>query len=400
MVTSLTFWLLLGALAVVYWLLPRGRSWLLAAVSFAYLLAADPGSLIALAGWGTAFYLLAPRLSQSDTTAKALFAALLTSIVSYLAWFKYLSPYLHPAPSPPLIPLFFHDPGAGQYVIPLGISYFTFKLIHYAIEMARGNIDQHRPSTFFTYLTLFPIFPAGPIERFDHFLEHRSSTWSLAMTVEGLGRIQRGLIKKFFIAEIVLLPLIQQPSAGQILASLDDVPRMLLWWHVMGTFLYAYMDFAGYSDIAIGAARLFGYRIGENFNHPLLATNIGDFWKRWHMSLSGWCQAYVYMPMLGWTRNPYLATYSAMAAIGLWHAGTSNWIFWGFYHATGLVVYLTWARMKRRRGWRWETNALYRVGSRVLTLMFVSGSYAFVVTSHQGGLPAAMALLARLVGVR
>jgi alginate O-acetyltransferase complex protein AlgI len=355
---------------------------------------------VALLGWAAMFYGMAPRLSRGDVTAKALFFCLLASIIGYLAWFKYMAPRWGPSPPPPpLIPQFFYDPGAYQYVIPLGISYFTFKLIHYAIERARGNIGSHSPGSFLLYLTFFPAFPAGPIERFENFLAHRDARWTPASTIEGLGRIQRGLVKKFFIAECLVLPLIQQPSTPQLLGALDQVPALLVWWHLAGAFAYAYLDFAGYSDIAIGAARLFGFKLCENFNSPLLAANLGDFWKRWHMSLSGWCQAYVYMPMLGWTRNPYLATYACMAVIGLWHAGTPNWLFWGMYHATGLAIFLTWARTRRRRNWCPERFFLYQLGARLVTLLFVAASYAFVVTDKHGGLSAAFRILAKLLGV-
>jgi alginate O-acetyltransferase complex protein AlgI len=399
-VTSLTFWIVLLLAAGVYWMLPRGRNSFLSAASCLFLMTVDAWSVIALSIWGTAFYQLAPTTRGNTRRATITFYSLLTSLLGFLAWFKYLHPLLQPPPdSLPLIPQFFHDYDLTGPMIPLGISYFTFKLVHYLIEESRGNIKYRSPHSFLLYLVLFPIVPAGPIERYDRFLENQEQQWSLSTMVQGITRIQLGLIKKFFIAEIIVLPLIEYPSTPALLGALDQVPPMLLWLHLAGYFMYAYMDFSGYSDIAIGASRLFGFRICENFNYPLLATNIGDFWKRWHMSLSSWCQAYVYMPTLGFTRKPYVAVVATMTTIGLWHAGSLSWLLWGLYHAAGIVVFLGWNRLKRQHKWKLDQNALYVALSRAATLMFVIGSFAFIATQKHGGPLAAFRLLLALVGV-
>ncbi len=293
----------------------------------------------------------------------------------------------------------FFDESVPDLIIPLGVSYFTFKLIHYAVETARGRIPAHDIRTFFLYLFLHPIFSAGPIERFEHFTAGRESRWSRESAVEGLTRILYGLIKKFFVAEFLILPLLRWPSTPTILAELGDMSPLVVWWHCSLTFVYAYMEFAGYTDIAIGASRLYGFKIAENFNYPLAANSISDFWTRWHRTLAGWCQAYIYFPIIGYTRNVYLAMFLAWGAIGLWHAGTLNWICWGLYHAVGIVVRLEWRKLLRKAGWKPDGNVLYAVFCRLLTLMFVSGSYAFIVTDRIGGIRPALRLLAKLVGL-
>jgi alginate O-acetyltransferase complex protein AlgI len=164
-------------------------------------------------------------------------------------------------------------------------------------------------------------------------------------------------------------------------------------------FAYAYLDFAAYSDIAIGSSRLFGIRIIENFNFPFVARNINEFWQRWHMSLSGWCRAYVYMPTIGLTRNPYLAIYATMATIGIWHEGSLTWLCWGLYHATGIVVYGSWARFRRRRKWRLRTGLVPRLVGVGVTMLFVSGSYVFPVAGEHGGLASAVRPFAKLFGI-
>src|SRR5205823_958189 len=104
-------------------------------------------------------------------------------------------------------------------------------------------------------------------------------------------------------------------------ADLNTLSSMQAWRYLTYLFLHTYIEFSAYSDIAIGASLLFGIVIRENFDFPILASNVGEYWKRWHMSLSSWCQAYIYMPTIGVTRSPYLAVFLTMMTIGLWHAG-------------------------------------------------------------------------------
>ncbi|MBL8820282.1 MAG: hypothetical protein JNL58_29935, partial [Planctomyces sp.] len=163
------------------------------------------------------------------------------------------------------------------------------------------------------------------------------------------------------------------------------------------SFLKLYFDFSGYSDLSIGAARLFGIQLMENFNWPVLAPNIGQFWRRWHMSLGAWCQAYIYMPVLGRWRNPYVSAYATMLVMGLWHAGSWSYVFWGLYHATGLSLFLTWTRFKARRGWKLGAGKLSQLTGAGLTVLFVSVGMTFTLSLNHGGLPTAFRVLSRLV---
>jgi alginate O-acetyltransferase complex protein AlgI len=150
----------------------------------------------------------------------------------------------------------------------------------------------------------------------------------------------------------------------------------MYWWVAIASYLHLYFNFAGYTDIAIGASRLFGLGIMENFDWPILAPNIGVFWKRWHMSLTGWCMTYIYMPVLGTFRRPNLATYIVFVAIALWHAASINWLMWGLYHATGLVLFQMWSRFKRKRKWTWtdrgRSSIPWKGFAIALTFLFVS----------------------------
>ncbi|MEH6593658.1 MAG: MBOAT family O-acyltransferase, partial [Halioglobus sp.] len=271
-------------------------------------------------------------------------------------------------------------------VVPLGISYYTFKLIHYGIEVQRGNFPDHSLGDLFSYIFFVPIFTAGPIERFEHFIGNRADTWQKEHFVEGMARIFHGLIKKLVLGNILVLNLMERlPGTGDILQDVSVIPAHQLWALCILTFVYMYLDFSAYSDIAIGSSRLFGFRIMENFNWPMRAMNISDFWKRWHMTLSGWCQYYVYMPMIGLTRNPHLAVYATFVVIGLWHSGTAGWLLWGLYHASGVSVFGFWGRYRRKRRWKGLDQRGLRWISTCITLLFVSGGSVFTILDRKAG---------------
>jgi alginate O-acetyltransferase complex protein AlgI len=216
-------------------------------------------------------------------------------------------------------------------------------------------------------------------------------------------RIVQGLIKMFVLGRILIVQILQplaigyDPRAiGNLETQLNGMASYAVWGYLTLTFLYAYIEFSAYSDIAIGASRLYGFRIMENFNFPIAACNISDFWKRWHMTLVGWIQSYVYMPTIGLTRRPYVAVYCTFIAMGLWHGATWNWLLWGLYHGTIVSLYLTWGRIKRSRGWHASGSGPLRYAGIPITFAFVTCSYAFSATS--GGWMA-LRVFVKLLGI-
>ena len=398
MVLRAAFWGVLFVSAIVFWLLPRrARLWFLSAVSFGFLcwLAWQP--TVGLLVWVLLFWFLVRASGEpgepgeNGAPRRSFHALLILAVFGQLAYFKYL---------PPLAAAIASNPLEQHVVVPLGMSFFTFKLVHYALEVSQGMIRKHGFEQFSSYMFLFPIFTAGPIERFDDYLANQETRWSFQTTCEGLTRIAHGLIKRFLIAETILYPWLERQT-GDVLGDLSTMSPGDVWLYLAGSFAYIYMDFSAYSDIGIGASRLFGLRIQENFRFPLIATDISDFWKRWHISLSRWCQAYVYLPTIGYTRNPYVATYATFLVMGLWHAGSLNRIGWGLYHATGVAVFTTWSRIKRKRKWnKLFRKPLLRYAGLPLTLTFVAGSAAFLTAEAEGrGLAAAGRILLRLIGL-
>ncbi len=373
MIQTGTFWLVVFGSAVVYWLLPRPlRLGFLALASYFYLASIDPVGVTVLIGWTVLFFYVAPATVRDRDKAGMVLSALVVAILGYLIWQKYL---------PAVLDLMGRASPGVAVAVPLGISYFTFKLIHYAVETARGNIKDRSLPQFFCYIFLFPIFTAGPIERFEHFRANIADRFEAQTAAEGLIRIGHGLIKIFLIAQLVQpshFGMGVPPTASALLEQADGIPVWRTWAFLILTYLYAYLDFSAYSDIAIGTSRLFGIRIMENFRLPVLAQNITDFWKRWHMTLAAWCQSYVYMPVLARTRMPYAAVYATFIAMGLWHGATGGWFLWGVYHASGVAGYTMWARrMRGRPWWRKAQGSLWKHMGIPLTFLFVAGSYAF-----------------------
>ena len=400
-------WGLLVAAVVVHWSIsPRLRGWFLFAASAAYAATLDWRSVVALALLGAVFYAI-HRLQQKP---RFLTPAIVAVALLYLSYFKYLPVYIDATRGK------IEDPQATAIVavaVPLGASYYTFKLIHYAVESWRKKLPSHGADTFFAYLFFFPMFTAGPIERFENFVKNRAGAPSLDAMVRGITRIIYGLIKKLVIVDLVLnraphrepqnlldaIP-IWSPALPieALLGGLHVLSPAFVWQFVFTQFLSVYLDFSAYSDIAIGCGLLFGVTLMENFRWPLLAPNISEFWRRWHISLLGFCQSYVYLPILGKTRNPYLALYASMLAVALWHMGSWNYVLWGVYHATFLVLYLTWSRIKRARRWKIRSRAVAVAGC-VFTIAMCSAGQAFVSTKNIG-VRASYRMLAALVGVK
>ena len=372
MVTNPLFWLLLVVGPPVYWLAPAAvRMWVLAALSAAYVATISAWGLVVLAG----LMLLTWSVPAAPTPNRRLRLCLLV-LLGYLAWFKYV---------PELARQLAPESSLASVALPVGISFFVFKLVHVGIEIARGNLRDRSPATFAAYVFLFPIFTAGPIEQYDHFLKNAEVRPALASIVEGLRRIASGLVKKFVIAELLVFDLLLDGrGAGSFLDRLASMSPGEVWAYLACTFVYGYFDFAGYSDIAIGASRLFGIRIMENFNNPLIARNVAEFWKRWHMTLAAWAQRYVYMPTLGLTRNPWLAIYLTFLVMGVWHAGNLTFVCWGLYNATGVTATLLVQRARRARGRPFPIiDRIPRWGT-ALMWVFLVGSAAIWSTSGFG----------------
>ncbi len=224
-----------------------------------------------------------------------------------------------------------------EIVLPIGISFFTFHAISYVVDVARGDaVAQKGPVAAALYLLLFPQLIAGPIIRYrDIAAQLTRRTVGTADLAIGARRFIVGLAKKMLVANVVAGP------ADRIFAlPTAELTAALAWLAVVCYTLQIYFDFSGYSDMAIGLGRMFGFRFRENFRHPYAATSVQGFWRRWHISLSTWFRDYLYLP-LGGSRGTTLRTYvnlvTVFALCGLWHGASWTFLVWGLFHGAFLV---------------------------------------------------------------
>ena len=344
--TPLFLFLFLPVVLTVYCLLPglRARNgWLLLASLLFY-------------AWGEPafiFLLLTSTLlnfwfgrwverSEENSKRKRAVAVAVTVNVGFLALFKYAGLFVASLNAP------LNFLGLGRLpvphiALPIGISFFTFHALSYIIDVYRRKWRAARdPRDVALYIFFFPQLIAGPILRWNAIapqLERRQ--FHREVFAEGIRRFVGGLAKKMIIANAVALP------ADQIFAlSPNELSPVTAWFGIVCYTIQIYFDFSGYSDMAVGLGKMFGFAFIENFQFPYTAQSIRDFWRRWHISLSTWFRDYVYIPLGGnrvsETRNR-LNLVAVFFLCGLWHGASWPFVVWGFYHGIFLVL--------ERTGW-------------------------------------------------
>jgi len=279
-----------------------------------------------------------------------------------------------------------------RVAMPLGVSYFAFRLLQYVFDQARGVLTENSLLRLAAFVCFLPTFAAGPIETYQGFYGKRSTSFDRDLFYQGLRRIVVGYFKKVFVVDFVFAVYLA-PDARTVLVPgwhFTTAQPLQATYFCVYVFLRAYMDLSAYTDLAIGFSRLFGFRIMENFNNPLFKRNLSEFWRSWHISLSTWCRNNVYFPVFGATRKVWLGLYSSMIVMGLWHFVDLNWFSWALWHGTGLVVVSWWLGRKKafRKAHRGEAfwsrtslrHALLSPLWYVMTFSFVALGYSFVGT--------------------
>lgn len=227
-----------------------------------------------------------------------------------------------------------------RIALPVGISFYTFQIISYLIDVYRGDAHaQKNPVYFGAYVSMFPQLIAGPIVRYSDISREISSRHiSLSDFADGLRRFILGLGKKIIIANVL------GELCDAFLAS-SDRSVAFCWLYAISFTLHIYFDFSAYSDMAIGLGRIMGFRFPENFNYPLISRSITEFWRRWHMTLGSWFRDYVYIPLGGnrcgklkWLRNLAIVWFLT----GMWHGASWNFIIWGVFFGVLLCLEKLW----------------------------------------------------------
>lgn len=352
----------------VYWIAPaRWRLLVLVLVTLAFLLVYSPTSAVVLILFSAISYI--PTRSSVSGIRAVLVAGTLLGVLVYYKLKVYI------ATSEDLV---------GTVGIPLGLSYYTFRCLHYVFERYRETLPPPGFRDYLSYMFFLPTMLVGPINRGPAFFEDiRLRAWSGTDLTVGMERILYGYAKITILSGLLVNRLLEGYLAS--LPPSQEAWSTYLW--VVARGLDLYFLFAGYSDIAIGFGRLMGFRIMENFRWPYLQPNISDFWRAWHISLSSWCRDYVYLPVLGVTRNPYLATLASFVAIGLWHELSFRYLWWGLWHGVGILIWRRFHDLRRRGSIpRAQTPVIRRLAFAASILLTVNYVFLGLVIVHERSL--------------
>lgn len=273
------------------------------------------------------------RRRGKERGAKGTVIAAIISNLGMLAFFKYTDFFLGNLNS-----LFHMDLPLLKIALPIGISFYTFQILSYVIDVYRGDTKvQHNIVSFGAYVVLFPQLIAGPIVRYRTVAEELDSRHeNLEDFSAGIGRFMAGLGKKVLLANNI--GLLWEEISG---LGAAQTPVLTAWIGIFAFAFQIYFDFSGYSDMAIGLGRMFGFHFLENFNYPYQADSITDFWRRWHISLSTWFKEYVYIPLGGNRKGKGRQICNLLIVwllTGFWHGASWNFMLWGVYFGVLLIL--------------------------------------------------------------
>ncbi len=384
--------LLLGAivLAPPYWLLVPARyhRTAITVASLAALAAFDMRLLGLVVGVAGALFGLTQAIGGAEPRrARTLMAAGLAALVALFVWNKLGAPGHGVLPS-------------QSGIVLVGVSYLVLRAAAVLFDSLQGTLGDAGFGELLAWIAFLPTYPAGPIEEFQHFRGQHAS-FEGARMLRGLERILFGLVKALLLGHYV------GEWAGSVMSEPAAHERATLLLGLYAFTLRFYLDFAGYSDVAIGLGALFGYEIEENFDRPLVQRNLVLLWQRWHMTLTRWLRTYVFIPLSRslmrreWGERTSVAAgqVGAMALCGLWHGIGWNFLVWGLWQACGLVWTGIAARELGSRlppgvvSW-WRTSRLANALSTFLTFNVFALSLAFVYSDLRSGVAYLFQLLA------
>ena len=400
LLNSYTFLLVfLPVVVVLYWVIPRGYPrllFLIAANLFFYglwdwryvpLLLAT-----ALVDWLAGHYLARSEDEGTSRRRKLLLAAAIAVNLAFLGYFKYRGFFVDSLDG--VFKLF----GAGKpmpaikLLLPIGISFYTFAGISYAVDVYRGMIKPAKSVIhYLAWVTLFPYILAGPIIRYGHVgaqLERSQQRFRWALIGTGLFFVVMGLAKKMLVADMMA------PYVNNLFSHHAHLGLLSGWGAALGYTLQLYFDFSGYSDMAVGVAIMIGLRFPQNFDSPYKAVNPSDFWRRWHMTLSGWLRDYLFIP-LGGSRGTTLFTVRNLLITfllgGLWHGPAWTFVFWGLLWGVYQSVHVVAKKYGLTPTWVWL--------NRILTFIAATVAWVFFRATSMRAAADVLAAMAGLKGV-
>lgn len=328
---SITFlYYFLPIFLILYFIFPKKhKNIVLLIFSFIFYFYGEPKYILLMLV--EVFFSYFMTLSLEKNKSKSLLGIIISFHIFLLCVFKYLNFIITNINS-----IFGGSISLLNIILPIGISFYTFQIISYEVDVYRGKVKASKSLIdYMTYVFLFPQLIAGPIVRYETVSkELKSRKVTLEDFSYGVNRFIIGLFKKIVIANNI-------GELCKILNDSSEVSVLLYWVLGIGYLLQIYFDFSGYSDIAIGIGRMIGFKFPENFNYPYIADSVTDFWRRWHMTLSSWFRDYVYIP-LGGNRVSILKhirnIFIVWMLTGLWHGASWNFIIWGLYFGIILII--------------------------------------------------------------
>jgi len=366
----------------IYWSLPSNlhRKRVLLAASLVFYACTDWRFLGLIVGCATVDFVCALKIEASRAagrSAKRWLRASLIYDLGTLGFFKYFDFFAASFES--MLRALGLEVGSLTLgiVLPVGISFFTFQAMSYTIDVYRGQLKA-TPSypDFLLFITFFPQLVAGPIVRASEFLPQLDGErrFQRVDVHSALGQFLSGFAKKVVVADMLAGP------AEQVFKEPEAYTAGSIWIAVFCYSIRIYCDFSGYSDMAIGTARLLGYELCPNFRFPYFATSITDFWRRWHLSLSTWLRDYLYISLGGNRGGRWFTHRNLMLTMllgGLWHGAGWNFVIWGAIHGIGLVVHKEWVRH--------VGEGKLPIVARLLTLYVVMAAWIFFCTKSFAG---------------
>jgi D-alanyl-lipoteichoic acid acyltransferase DltB (MBOAT superfamily) len=310
-----------------------------------------------------------------DRKRKLLFIASCIVNIGFLGFFKYFNFFIENFISA-FETIGYHIPPVSlKIILPVGISFYTFQSLSYTTDIYRRKM---KPTTdfisFAAFISFFPQLVAGPIERAFHLLPqfHVKRNFNVQQAVNGMRQILWGLFKKIVIADTL------SSYVDQIFASYVILPGSTLLLGAIYFSVQIYCDFSGYSSIAIGTARLFGFSLLQNFNYPYFSMNVAEFWRKWHISLTSWFRDYVYIPMggsRGSLTKTLFNTLFVFTLSGFWHGANWTFIIWGLLNGLFIIPNILLKRNKNLN--TTSTNSFFRIVSMFITFSLITFTWIF-----------------------
>ena len=371
----------LPCVLLAFYLMPKaGRNGVLLLFSLLFYAWGEPRYLVVMLAATVLGYGFGLAMERFPKAKKGLLIASVASSLSFLLCFKYADFFLENLGALTGRPI-----ALLKLSLPVGISFYTFQILSYTIDVYRGQAAaQKNLIDLACYVTFFPQLIAGPIVRYTDIAQQlRCRDYSLAQFREGTRRFLIGLGKKVLLANLL----------GEICAAwrqTTDASVLFAWLYAVSFTLHIYFDFSGYSDMAIGLGRLFGFRFPENFQYPYISRSITEYWRRWHISLGTWFRDYVYIPLGGNRKGKprqFLNIFIVWMLTGFWHGAAWNFLFWGLWFAVLLIIEKTFLLRHLEKS---------RVLGRFYVLLAVIFSFVLFDAS---GLSAALVCITQLLGL-